>query len=59
MPDCSVCHKTLTDLETFGPVSYPLCWDHWWEYIQGELDPEPKEGLSSTDMNSGQLGFAP
>ncbi len=58
MTVCSVCNKKLSDLETFGPVSYPLCWDHWWDYVQGELYPEKEEEKTGQESTgAGQLGF--
>lgn len=27
--ECSICHKSISGLEVFGDVAYPLCWNHY------------------------------
>jgi hypothetical protein len=54
----TICQKPITELETFGPVSYPMCWDHWWECIQGEISPEQGEDKPTQGSSPGQINIA-
>ncbi len=41
--ECTICDKPIRDLQIFGDVSFPLCWDHYAEFMAG---PEPWYGLA-------------
>jgi len=32
MNECCICHKQLKSWQTFGPLHYPVCQAHFWEF---------------------------
>lgn len=55
MPQCVICSKELSDLETYGSQSQPMCWEHWWDHEQKPVEEDGQDYRPAAEIS--QIGL--